>query len=289
VRRAGTRFQPAVLFSNSKANLMLPGFRLTLGLTMAWIGLLVLLPLSAVVLRAIGIGWSEFWGLLSRPYVLSAFKVSYLTSLYAALVNVVLGVLVAWVLVRYRFPGRRLFDGLVDLPFALPTAVAGITLTTLFSANGWLGKWFYQIGIETAYSKTGITIALIFIGLPFVVRTVQPILEDLDPQLDEAAASLGADRLTTFRRVLFPELRPAILTGFGLAFARGLGEYGSVLFISGNKPFETVIVPLLIVEQLEDFRYEEACVLGTAMLFSSFATLLLINAVQRHYSRHLKP
>lgn len=268
---------------------MLPGFRLTLGLTMAWIGLLVLLPLSAVVLRAIGIGWSEFWGLLARPYVLSAFKVSYLTSLYAALVNVGLGVLVAWVLVRYRFPGRRLFDGLVDLPFALPTAVAGITLTTLFSANGWLGKWFYQLGIETAYSKTGITIALIFIGLPFVVRTVQPILEDLDPQLDEASASLGAGRFTTFRRVLFPELRPAILTGFGLASARGLGEYGSVLFISGNKPFETVIVPLLIVEQLEDFRYAEACVLGTAMLFSSFATLLLINAVQRHYSRHLKP
>jgi sulfate/thiosulfate transport system permease protein len=268
---------------------MLPGFRFTLGLTMAWLGLLVLLPLSAVVLRAMGVGWSEFWGLLGRPYVLSAFKVSYLTSLYAALVNVVLGVLVAWVLVRYRFPGRRLFDGLVDLPFALPTAVAGITLTTLFSGNGWLGRWFYEIGIETAYSKVGITIALIFIGLPFVVRTVQPILEDLDPQLDEAAASLGAGRLTTFHRVLFPELRPAILTGFGLAFARGLGEYGSVLFISGNKPFETVIVPLLIVEQLEDFRYAEACVLGTAMLFSSFLTLLLINAVQRHYSRHLKP
>jgi sulfate/thiosulfate transport system permease protein len=268
---------------------MLPGFRLTLGLTMAWIGLLVLLPLSAVILRAVGVGWSDFWGLLSRPYVLSAFKVSYLTSLYAALANVVLGLLVAWVLVRYRFPGRRLFDGLVDLPFALPTAVAGITLTTLFSQNGWLGRFFYQMGIETAYSQIGITIALTFIGLPFVVRTVQPILEELDPQLDEAAASLGAGRLTTFRRVLFPELRPALLTGFGLAFARGLGEYGSVLFISGNKPFETVIVPLLIVEQLEDFRYAEACVLGTAMLASSFVMLLLINLVQRHYSKHLKP
>jgi sulfate/thiosulfate transport system permease protein len=268
---------------------MLPGFRLTLGLTMAWIGLLVLLPLSAVILRAVGVGWSDFWGLLSRPYVLSAFKVSYLTSLYAALANVVLGLLVAWVLVRYRFPGRRLFDGLVDLPFALPTAVAGITLTTLFSQNGWLGRFFYQMGIETAYSQIGITIALTFIGLPFVVRTVQPILEELDPQLDEAAASLGAGRLTTFRRVLFPELRPALLTGFGLAFARGLGEYGSVLFISGNKPFETVIVPLLIVEQLEDFRYAEACVLGTAMLASSFVMLLLINLVQHHYSKHLKP
>jgi len=259
---------------------MLPGFRLTLGLTMAWIGLLVLLPLSAVVLRAIGIGWSEFWGLLSRPYVLSAFKVSYLTSLYAALANVVLGVLVAWVLVRYRFPGRRLFDGLVDLPFALPTAVAGITLTTLFSANGWLGQWFYQFGIETAYSKTGITIALIFIGLPFVVRTVQPVLEEFEQELEEAAATLGANRWQTITRVMLPRLTPAILTGFALAFDRAVGEYGSVIFIAGNLPNLSEIAPLLIVIKLEEFDQAGASVIAGIMLLIAFAMLLVINLIQ---------
>ena len=260
---------------------VLPGFGLTLGFTLAYLGLIVLLPLAALALKAEGLGWSGFWDTVLTPRVLAAFQVSFGLSLAAAAVNAVFGFIVAWVLVRYRFPGDRIVDALVDLPFALPTAVAGIALSALYAPNGWIGSlmmdWF---GIKVAFTPLGIAIALTFIGLPFVVRTVQPILQDLPPEEEEAAAALGATRWQTFRRVVFPALLPALLTGFALAFARGVGEYGSVIFIAGNIPGISEIVPLLIVIKLEQYDYAGAAAVGMLMLMASFVMLLALNLLQ---------
>ena len=260
---------------------VLPGFGLSLGITLFALSTIVLIPLAALVLRSAGLGWAGFWHAVTMPRALAAFRVSFTTSIGAAVVDVLAGLLIAWVLVRYRFPGRRFFDAIVDLPFALPTAVAGIALTALYSKNGWLGQQLYAWGIESAFSPLGIGIALAFIGLPFVVRSVQPVLAEMEPEMEEAAATLGANRFTTFVRVIFPEITPALLTGFTMAFARGLGEYGSVVFISGNMPMKTEILPLLIITQLEQFQYAQATALGTAMLALSFVFLLIINLLQR--------
>ena len=263
----------------------LPGLGLTLGITLAWLGLIVLVPLIALVIKAAGIGPHDWWAIASDPRVLGALRLSFGTALFAALVDAVIGTLIAWVLVRYRFPGRRVLDALIDLPFALPTAVAGIALTAIYSGNGWLGQWFEAVGIKIAYTPVGIVLALIFIGLPFTVRTLQPVLENLHAEHEEAAASLGASRFTTLWRVLLPQLLPAILTGFSLAFARGVGEYGSVIFIAGNLPYVSEIAPLLIVIRLEEFDYGGATFIAVLMLGTSFALLLLINALQRRLSR----
>ena len=258
----------------------IPGFGLSLGVTLAYLGVLVLLPLSTLFARSVGLGWHGFWEATLAPRVLAAYRVSLVTSLAAAGLNAVFGLLVAWVLVRYRFPGRRVVDALVDLPFALPTAVAGIALTTLYAENGWLGARLAPLGIKVSYTTLGITVALVFIGLPFVVRTLQPVLQDLEAEVEEAAASLGATRWQTFRRVLLPALLPALLTGFALAFARAIGEYGSVVFISGNLPMKTEITPLLIIIKLEQYDYNGAAALGFIMLVMSFVMLFAINLVQ---------
>jgi sulfate/thiosulfate transport system permease protein len=260
---------------------VLPGFGLTLGVTLAYLGLLVVIPLAAMVLKASQLTPAQFWEKATEPRVLAAYRLTFGASLGAALVNLAFGSLVAWVLVRYRFPGRRLVDGFVDLPFALPTAVAGIALTAIYSPNGWLGRPLAAVGVQAAYSRLGVVIALTFVGLPFVVRTVQPVLEDLDPAMEEAAASLGAGRLRTFVRVILPMLLPAVITGFTLAFARAVGEYGSVIFISGNMPMRTEIAPLLIVTKLEQYDYPGATAIAVVMLLASFALLLLINLLQR--------
>jgi sulfate transport system permease protein len=266
---------------------VLPGFGLTLGFTLTYLSLLVLIPLGGLFVKSASLGLDAFVAGVSSPRALAAYRLSFGAAFAAAAVNAVFGLLVAWVLVRYRFPGRRFFDALVDLPFALPTAVAGITLTTLLAKNGWIGARLEPLGIEVAYTPIGVTVALIFIGLPFVVRTVQPVLQDLEPELEEAAASLGADRLLTFRRVLFPILWPALTTGFALAFARGVGEYGSVVFISGNLPMRTEIAPLLIVTQLEQYDYAGATGIAVVLLVVSFGLLLGINALQRWGARRL--
>jgi sulfate transport system permease protein len=258
---------------------VLPGFGLSLGFTLAYMTLLVLIPLSTIVLRTATISPSDFWNTISSPRALAAFRLSFFTALAAALLNGVFGVLVAWVLVRDRFPGKRLLDGLVDLPFALPTAVAGIALTTLYSPDGWLGRFLEPMGIKVAYAPLGIVVALTFVGLPFVVRTVQPVLENVEGSMEEAAASLGAGRLATIRRVVLPEIRPALLTGMTLAFARGLGEYGSIVFISGNMPMKTEITPLLIMIQLEQFDYAGATALALVFLIASFILLFVINSL----------
>ncbi len=260
---------------------ILPGFGLSLGITIFALSAIVLLPLSAAVLKASGLGWEGFWAAVTTPRSLAAFRLSFGVSLVAALFDAFAGLLVAWVLVRYAFPGRRFFDAIVDLPFALPTAVAGITLTALYAKNGWIGRHLYPLGLETAFTPLGIVIALAFIGLPFVVRTLQPVLAELDPAMEEAATMLGARRGTVFLRVLLPELFPPLLTGFTMAFARALGEYGSVVFISGNMPMRTEILPLLIITQLEQFQYAQATALGVAMLSLSFVFLLIINLLQR--------
>ncbi len=269
---------------------VLPGFGLTLGFTLTYLSLIVLLPLAALVLKAAGLGWSGFWDAVLTPRVLAAFKVSFGLSLAAAAVNAVFGFIVAWVLVRYRFPGDRIVDALVDLPFALPTAVAGIALSALYAPNGWIGsllmEWF---GMKVAFTPLGIAIALTFIGLPFVVRTVQPILQDLPPEEEEAAAALGATRWQAFRRVVFPALLPALLTGFALAFARGVGEYGSVIFIAGNIPGLSEILPLLIVIKLEQYDYAGSAAVGVLMLMASFVLLLALNLLQAWMrSRHAR-
>lgn len=257
----------------------LPGFGLSLGLGMAWLGVVVLLPLAALTVRAAGLGSAGWLRAVQDERVQAALKVSFGASFAAALIASLAGMLVAWVLVRYRFPGRRLLDALVDLPFALPTAVAGIALTAIYSPNGWIGQFLEPRGIQVAYQMTGIVIALVFIGLPFAVRTVQPILESLGHEQEQAAASLGASRLTALRRVVLPELLPALLTGFSLAFARALGEYGSVIFIAGNKPYQTEIAPLLITIRLEEYDYNGAIALAALMLAASFACLLAINLI----------
>ena len=260
---------------------VLPGFGLSLGLTLVALSTIVLVPLSAVVLKSAGLGWMGFWHAVTGPRALAAFRVSFTTSFWAAAFDVLAGLLVAWVLVRYRFPGRRFFDSIVDLPFALPTAVAGIALTAIYSKNGMLGSTLYSWGIQSAFSPLGIGIALAFIGLPFVVRSIQPVLAELEPEIEEASATLGAGRWTTIRRIILPDLMPAVLTGFTMAFARALGEYGSVVFISGNMPMKTEILPLLIITQLEQYQYAQATALGTAMLVLSFVFLFVINQLQR--------
>ena len=257
----------------------LPGFGLSLGLGMAWLSVVVLLPLAALAVHAAGLGSAGWLRAINDPRVQASLKVSFTTAFIAALIALVAGALVAWVLVRYRFPGRRLLDALVDLPFALPTAVAGIALTAIYAPNGWIGRWLEPHGIQIVYQLAGIVIALVFIGLPFAVRTVQPILETLGHEQEQAAASLGASRFTTLRRVVLPELLPAMLTGFSLAFARGLGEYGSVIFIAGNPPFKTEIAPLLITIRLEEYDYDGAVAIAGLLLAASFACLLAINAI----------
>lgn len=259
---------------------VIPGFTLTFGLTAAWLTLIVLIPLSTIFLRSAGMGWNEFLAVGFSPRALAAYRLSFGTAAAAGLVNAVFGLLVAWVLVRYSFPGKRVVAALVDLPFALPTAVAGIALTALYAPNGWIGQLLEPLGIKVAFTWVGITVALIFIGLPFVVRSVEPVLADLGRELEEAAATLGANRWQTFNRVIVPAIFPALLTGFALAFARGVGEYGSVIFISGNMPGKTEIAPLLIVTQLEQYAYSGATAIATVMMLFSFAILLAINALQ---------
>jgi sulfate transport system permease protein len=258
----------------------IPGFRLTIGLTLFWLGLIVLIPLSALMLRAATGGWDHFLATAFSERALAAYKVSFGTALIAAAINAVFGLLVAFVLVRYQFTGKRLLSALVDLPFALPTAVAGIALTAIYADTGWIGKILAPYGIELAYKPQGIVIALVFIGLPFIVRTVEPVLADLGVDPEEAAATLGANRWRTFRAVILPEILPALITGFALAFARGVGEYGSVIFIAGNMPFQSEIAPLLIVTSLEEYDYAGATGIATVMLFASLLVLLLINWVQ---------
>jgi len=259
---------------------VLPGFGLALGYSVAYLGLIVLLPLSTLFVKAAGLGWDPFWHTVSSPRVLAAYRLTFGASLGAAAINAAFGLVVAWVLTRYRFPGRRVVDALVDLPFALPTAVAGIALTTLFSSHGWVGARLEPLGIRVAFTPLGIVVALTFIGLPFVVRTVQPVLQDLEREVEEAAASLGATRWQICRRVLLPAVAPSLLTGFALAFARGIGEYGSVVFISGNLPLRTEIAPLLIMSKLEQFDYAGATAIAVVMLLVSFLLLLGINLVQ---------
>jgi sulfate/thiosulfate transport system permease protein len=259
---------------------ILPGLGLSLGFTLTYLALIVLIPIAACFLKALTLTPHQFWHIVTAPRALAAYELSFGASLIGASVNFVFGLLVAWVLVRYSFPGKRVFDSLVDLPFALPTAIAGIALTSLYAPTGWLGKPLASLGIHVAYTRLGIVVALTFIGLPFVVRTVQPVLEDLDRELEEAAASLGAGRWQTFARVLFPAILPAALTGFALAFARGVGEYGSVIFIAGNMPMRTEIAPLLIVTELEQYDYAGATALAVTMLIVSFVLLLGINGLQ---------
>jgi sulfate/thiosulfate transport system permease protein len=260
---------------------VLPGFGPALGFTMFYLSVIVLIPLAALFIKASGLEWATIWGILTNSRVIAAFRLTFLASAAAAAVNTIFGLVIAWLLVRYRFWGRRLVDALVDLPFALPTAVAGVALSALTAQNGWVGSLFAPLGIKIAYAVPGIVVALIFVGLPFVVRTVQPVLQDLEPELEEAAATLGADRWTTFSRVTFPAVAPALLTGFALAFARAIGEYGSVIFIAGNRPGLTEIVPLLIVIKLEEFDYQGASVIAVASLLISFALLIMINVLQR--------
>jgi sulfate transport system permease protein len=266
---------------------VLPGFGLTMGVTLFYLCLIVLIPLTMLPLRTAAAGWDAFWQTVTDPRVVASYRLSIVASLAAAAVNAIFGFLAAWVLVRYHFPGRRILDALVDLPFALPTAVAGITLTTIYAPNGWLGHPLGAYGIKVAFTPLGITIALIFIGIPFVVRTLQPVIESLDVEIEEAATSLGASRWTVIRRVILPYLYPAWLTGFALAFARAVGEYGSVVFISGNMPMRTEISPLLIITKLEQFDYAGATAIAVVMLVLSFTMLLTINALQRWSSRRL--
>ena len=263
----------------------LPGFGLTMGYTLFYLGLIVLLPLGGLFLRVFDMSWAQFWELVTSPRAWAAYKLTFGASLIAALINAVFGTLVAWVLVRYEFWGKPLLDALVDFPFALPTAVAGLTLSSLFAANGWLGQFLVPWGIHGAFTPLGIVIALTFIGLPFVVRTVQPVLAGFEREVEEAAASLGAGRLRTFFQVIAPALLPSVITGFALAFARAIGEYGSVIFIAGNKPYESEIAPLLIVIRLEEYDYHGAMALAVVLLLVSFALLGLINLLERWASR----
>jgi sulfate transport system permease protein len=265
---------------------VLPGFKLTLGFTLFYLGLIVLIPLAAVFWKTSTLTWPEFWQTITMPTAMASYRLTFGASFCAALVNVVFGLVVAWVLVRYEFFGKKIVDALVDLPFALPTAVAGITLAALYAQNGWIGQLLTPLGIKVANTQIGIFIALTFIGLPFIVRTVQPILEDLDPELEEAASSLGANRWQIFWRVTLPMLTPALLTGFALAFARALGEYGSVIFIAGNIPMQTQITPVIIMGELDMFEYAKATAIAVVMLVVSFVLLLAINVLQWWANRH---
>ena len=264
---------------------VLPGFNIALGFTLLYLCLLVLIPLSAAFLKTATLTWEHFWAAVTTDRVVASYKLSFGAALIGATLNAVFGLLVAWVLVRYTFPGKRFIDALVDLPFALPTAVAGIALTGIYAPNGWIGEWLAELGIKVAFTPLGVVVALTFIGLPFVVRTVQPVLEDVEPELEEAAASLGATRMQTFVRIIFPAIMPALLTGFALAFARAVGEYGSVIFIAGNIPLKTEITPLLIITKLEQYDYTGATALAVVMLVASFILLLAINVLQWWTSR----
>lgn len=276
-----------------KKRSVLPGFGLALGYTLLYLSLLVLIPLAATFLKASELTWGQFWHIVTSARAMASYRLTFGASFVGAALNLFFGVLVAWVLVRYSFPGKRLVDSLVDLPFALPTAVAGIALTTIYAPTGWLGKPLAQLGIQSAYSRLGVIIALTFIGLPFVVRSVQPVLEDMDKELEEAAASLGASRWQTFSRVVLPTILPAALAGFAMAFARAVGEYGSVVFISGNMPMRTEITPLLIITKLEQYDYAGATAIAVVMLVASLVMLLPINLLQKWSSsreeKHLEP
>ena len=272
-----------------KTTSVLPGFKLTLGYTVLYLGLIVLIPLACTFWKASELTWGQFWHAVAAPRVLASYRLSFGASFLAALTNLFFGLLVAWVLVRYQFWGKRFVDALVDLPFALPTAVAGIALTAVYAPHGWIGQWLEPHGIQVAFTRLGVFVALTFIGLPFIVRTVQPVLEDFDLEIEESAASLGANRWQTFWRVTLPMLRPALLTGFTLAFARALGEYGSVVFISGNMPMKTEITPLLIITKLEEFDYPGATAIAVTMLVASFVLLLTINFLQWWSHRHHRP
>ncbi len=272
-----------------KTTSVLPGFKLTLGYTVLYLGLIVLIPLACTFWKASALTWDQFWHIVTAPRVMASYRLSFGASFLAALINLFFGLLVAWVLVRYQFWGKRFVDALVDLPFALPTAVAGIALTAIYAPNGWIGHWLGPLGIKVAYTRLGVLVALTFIGLPFLVRTVQPVLEDFDREIEESAASLGANRWQTFWRVTLPMLRPALLTGFTLAFARALGEYGSVIFIAGNMPMKTEITPLLIITKLEEFDYPGATAIAVTMLVASFGLLLTINFLQWWSHRHYAP
>jgi sulfate/thiosulfate transport system permease protein len=268
---------------------VLPGFGISLGLTLMYLGIVLCLPIAALVLYTAQMSWTAFVDAVTHPRVVASYRLSFGASLVAATINLIFGALVAWVLVRYRFPGRRAIDALVDLPFAMPTAVAGIALVTLYAGTGWVGQYFELLGLRIAYTQLGVIVALTYIGLPFVVRTVQPVLEDLERETEEASAALGASRLTTVRRVMLPALLPALLTGFALAFARALGEYGSVIFISGNLPYRTEITPLLIVVRTEQFNHAAAAAIGTVMLAAAFVLLLGINGLQWWAHRRINP
>ncbi|MCS0463233.1 MULTISPECIES: sulfate ABC transporter permease subunit CysT [Rhizobium] len=259
---------------------VIPGFGMALGLTLTWLTLLILIPISGLAWRSSELGWAKFLAIAFDPRTASALRISFGAAFAAACINAAFGVVLAWVLVRYRFPGKRVIDAMVDLPFALPTAVAGIALATLYAPNGWIGQFLTPLGIKIAFTPLGIVIALVFVGLPFVVRTVQPVMEEIDKEVEEAAATLGATRLQTIFRVLLPGLAPPVLTGFALAFARGVGEYGSVIFIAGNLPFRSEIAPLLIVIKLEEYNYAAATAIAAVMLVLSFVMLLIINLIQ---------
>lgn len=271
-----------------KQHSVLPGFGLTMGFTLMYLSLIVLIPLSALFLRSATMGWESFWQTVTSQRVVASYRLTFGASLVGAILNVIFGFIVAWTLVRYRFPGRRIIDAMVDLPFAMPTAVSGIALTSIYASSGWVGRWLEPLGVKAAYSPLGVTIALTFIGLPFVVRTLQPALEELDAEVEEAAASLGANRRQALRRVIIPTVLPALLTGFALSFARALGEYGSVVFISGNMPMKTEITSLLIITKLEQYDIAGATAIAVVMLLASFGILLFINAVQWWASRRAR-
>lgn len=269
-----------------KAARVLPGFNITLGFTLTYLSLIVLIPLSALIFKTFALSWPEFWEAVSSPRVMASYRLTFGASLIAALINVIFGLLIAWILVRYHFFGKRIVDALVDLPFALPTAVAGISLTAILAGNGWIGQYLEPLGIKLAFNPNGVVIALIFIGLPFVVRTVQPVLEVAEKELEEAATCLGATRIQTFVRVILPIIAPALLTGFAMAFARAIGEYGSVIFIAGNMPMISEITPLIIIGKLEQYDYAGATAVALVMLVISFILLLIINALQAYQRRH---
>ena len=271
--------------AHARRKRVVPGFGLSLGITLTWLSLIVLIPLAGLFAKSGGLGWQGLWEVWTEPRALAALRLSFGTAFAAAAFNAMMGTLVAWVFVRYRFPGKRIFDAMIDLPFALPTAVAGIALTALYGPTGWIGQWLAKVGIKVAYTPLGIIVALVFVGLPFVVRVVQPVLAEVERELEEAAATLGASRWQTVSRVVFPVLWPAVLAGFGLAFARGVGEYGSVIFIAGNLPGLTEIAPLLITFRLDEYDVASATAIALAMLLLSLAVLLVINTVQARLSR----
>lgn len=264
-----------------KRKSVLPGFGLSMGITTLYISLFIIIPLSMIFFQSSSLGWSKFWDNVTTPRVLHAYKISFTTAFVAAFLNAIFGFMIAWVLVRYSFPGKRIIDGIIDLPFALPTAVAGISLTTLYAPNGWIGQFFSKFDIKISFTPIGITIALMFIGLPFVVRMVQPVLENMELEVEEAASSLGANKLQIFTKIIFPEVLPALLAGFSLAFSRGLGEYGSVVFIAGNMPMKTEFAPLMIMSKLEQFDYAGATAIALVMLVISLACLFIINLLQK--------